>query len=254
IIAVILILVDIAVMVIIHKKYKNSVFNVKAIHYCTECESKIELEQKVCSNCGAENIKRKEALEELEKLEKSIEENKNEIIKKSQSKKHRTPRNRKLDERFIQILNKKDKEVKKRKMEILIGKTLEAKINWVNSQYYDMSKSIREISEALGEDLFTVRRYIDSDSQNDIQKTVAPSQERRERRNGFYKREPENLTKTEEAHKTLYLMRISKEINENGKEIITKTCANCGEKNKFKEVEGNIFQCLTCGANHYIRE
>lgn len=49
-------------------------------------------------------------------------------------------------------------------------------------------------------------------------------------------------------------MRISQEISENRKESINKRCTRCGEKNNFKETENNIFQCLKCGANYYIRE
>jgi hypothetical protein len=52
----------------------------------------------------------------------------------------------------------------------------------------------------------------------------------------------------------VFLLRISQEMNENGKEIINKICAQCGEKNNFKETESNIYQCLNCGANHHIRE
>lgn len=58
----------------------------------------------------------------------------------------------------------------------------------------------------------------------------------------------------EKPSDTVFLMRFSQEISENGKEVINKICAHCGEKNNFKETKSNIFQCLKCGTNHYIRE
>jgi len=64
----------------------------------------------------------------------------------------------------------------------------------------------------------------------------------------------ENLNRIEKRPDTLYLMRISKEINENGKEVINNICANCGEKNNFTEKDSDIFHCLKCGADHYLRD
>ncbi|MHA2336936.1 MAG: hypothetical protein ACXACX_06525 [Candidatus Hodarchaeales archaeon] len=52
--------------------------------------------------------------------------------------------------------------VKKRKMESLIGNTLEDKKKWVEIQYRG-GKSFREIAEELGEDMITVRHYLDDD-------------------------------------------------------------------------------------------
>jgi len=248
--AVIAIILEIVVIVVIYIKNKNSIFNEKTIYYCTECESTIKLEEKLCSNCGAENIKRKEALEQIEDLEKSIENNKLKILEKSQSKKWRSPRNKKLDERYIQLLNNQARKVKIRKMELIIGSTLEAKIKWVKTQYHDMNRSIRDVAEELGENRFTVRRWIDPDSQNDKRENLTPLQEKRD----SYTRRIENSDRIEKKPEILYLMRISKEINENGKEVINKICANCGEKNNFTKTDGNIFQCLKCGANHHIRE
>lgn len=49
-------------------------------------------------------------------------------------------------------------------------------------------------------------------------------------------------------------MRASKEIDENGKEIISNICANYGEKNNFTKKESGIFHCLKCGTDHYLRD
>ena len=49
-----------------------------------------------------------------------------------------------------------------KKMEMLIGSTLEDKKKWVEVQYR-MGKSFREIGEELGESLITVRHYLDAD-------------------------------------------------------------------------------------------
>lgn len=60
-------------------------------------------------------------MEQLEELEKSIENNKLKILEKSQSKKWRTPRNKKLDESYIELFNNQARKVKIRKMELIIG-------------------------------------------------------------------------------------------------------------------------------------
>ena len=109
------ILLIICVIIGIGIKKKNAIFNEKTIYYCAECGSTIKLEDEFCSNCGVENIKRKEALEQLEELEKSIENTKAKLLEKSQSKKWRTPRNRKWDERHLELLNSQARKVKSRK-------------------------------------------------------------------------------------------------------------------------------------------
>ena len=113
------------VIVGIRIKKKNAIFNEKTIYYCAECGSTIKLEEKLCSNCGVENIKRKEALEQLEELEKSIENSKAKILEKSQSKKWRTPRNRKWDERNLELLNSQARKVKSRKTQLITIGNLE---------------------------------------------------------------------------------------------------------------------------------
>ena len=113
------------VIVGIRIKKKNAIFNEKTIYYCAECGSTIKLEEKLCSNCGVENIKRKEALEQLEELEKSIENTKAKILEKSQSKKWRTPRSRKFDERHLELLNSQARKVKSRKTQLITIGNLE---------------------------------------------------------------------------------------------------------------------------------
>ena len=98
---------------------------------------------------------------------------------------------------------------------------------------------------------------------------ITPLKEKNERKNDFNSRRIEVLNKIEETlSKTqflddyesvkkpdkLFLLRISKEIDESGKEVINRACAHCKERNNFKELDGNIFQCLKCGADHYIRD
>ena len=51
---------------------------------------------------------------------------------------------------------------KSKKMETIIGSTLEDKKKWVEAQYR-MGKSFREIGEGMGEDMITVRHYLDKD-------------------------------------------------------------------------------------------
>lgn len=98
---------------------------------------------------------------------------------------------------------------------------------------------------------------------------LTPLKEKNEKKNDFNIRRTEVLNRIEEtliktqslddyesAKKPikLFLIRISKEIDDSGKEVINRICAHCKEQNKFKELDGNIFQCLKCGADHYIRE
>ena len=51
---------------------------------------------------------------------------------------------------------------KSKKMEAIIGNTLEDKKKWVEVQYR-MGRSFREIAEELGESMITVRHYLDED-------------------------------------------------------------------------------------------
>lgn len=98
---------------------------------------------------------------------------------------------------------------------------------------------------------------------------ITPFKNKKEKKKEFYYRRiavlntiEETLIKThflDEYESTkipekLFLMRISKVIDISGKEIINKICANCKEKNNFKELDNNRYQCLRCGAYHYIRE
>lgn len=97
---------------------------------------------------------------------------------------------------------------------------------------------------------------------------VTPLQAKHENKNAFYTRRTEILNKIEnvlnETHSlkeyeyekqpdTLYLLRISKEIDEYGKEIINSICARCGEKNNFSKKDNDIYRCLICGADHFKR-
>ena len=63
-----------------------------------------------------------------------------------------------------------------------------------------------------------------------------------------------DISESKKEPNLLYLMRTSKEIDENGKEIISTICANCGEKNNFTKKESGIFHCLKCGTDHYLRD
>ncbi|MFW9866511.1 MAG: hypothetical protein ACFFEN_10490 [Candidatus Thorarchaeota archaeon] len=51
---------------------------------------------------------------------------------------------------------------KQKIMEANIGSTLEDKKKWVEEQYR-MSRSFRDIGEEMGEDMYTVRHYLDED-------------------------------------------------------------------------------------------
>ena len=151
------------VILVIRNKKKNYFFNEKAIYYCEECGSVIKLEEKLCSNCGTENIKRKEALERLEELERSNRVERAKILEMSQSKKLKTQFDRKLEKRSLELLDNRVRKIKLRKMKLKIGSTLEDKIKWVKTQFHDMNKSIQDIAEDLGENMDAVRHYIDSD-------------------------------------------------------------------------------------------
>ncbi|MFX1575048.1 MAG: hypothetical protein ACFFB0_20110 [Promethearchaeota archaeon] len=160
IISIIIFCVLVVIFVIVEKR--NTLLSEKTIHHCVECGATIRLEEKVCSNCGSDNIKRKEALEKLEEIEKSAENSITKIREKSQSKKWRTPASRKQDEKYLLLYENQLREVKSKKMKILYGSTLEDKKKWVEIQYRQ-GKSFRKIAEELGEDMITVRHYLDAD-------------------------------------------------------------------------------------------
>ena len=152
---------SIFVVAAIYVRIKYAIF-IKT-HYCVECGATIKLEEKKCSNCGADDIKRKEALEKLEEKEKSIEEKRKrnlmKIREKSSEKKWRT---KEQDEDKYLYYGEQMREAKAMKMAISIGGTLEDKKKWVEAQYRE-GKSFREIAEELGEDMITVRHYLDED-------------------------------------------------------------------------------------------
>jgi len=152
---------SIFMVVVIVVRIKYAIFF--KTHHCVECGAKIRLGKKKCSNCGAINIKRKEALEKLEGEEISLEKKRKKnllmIREKSRGKKWRT---REQDEDKYLYYEEQMRMVKSAKMEILIGDTLEDKKKWVEKQYRE-GKSFREIAEELGEGMITVRHYLDED-------------------------------------------------------------------------------------------
>ena len=117
------------VFLVIRNKKKTYFFNEKAVYNCLECGSAIKLEEKVCSNCGVENLKRKEALKQLEELERSNEVERAKILEMSRSKKRKTQFDRKLETRSLELLESRVRKIRLRKMRLIIGGTLEDKIN-----------------------------------------------------------------------------------------------------------------------------
>lgn len=128
---------------------------------------------------------------------------------------------------------------------------------------YNIKKSIKNLSYVIK------LNYEHQFGLKAIDFIITPLQEKHEKKNDFYTRRIEILNRIEETLiKTqslkdyeykkppdkLFLLRISKEINENGKEIINNICANCGVKNNFTKTDSNLFHCLKCGARHYIRD
>lgn len=162
IISLIIFSIFVIIVIYLYIKQKHSIFNEKAIQYCTVCGSTIKLEEEVCSHCGADNIKRKEALEQLEEMEKSAVNSITKIREKSESTKWRSPRSKKQDERYLFLFERQLREVKSKKMQLSMGSSLEDKKKWVEVQYRE-GRSFREIAEELGEDMITVRHYLDAD-------------------------------------------------------------------------------------------
>jgi predicted RNA-binding Zn-ribbon protein involved in translation (DUF1610 family) len=155
------------VLLYMRAKKKSAIFDEKTIHYCGMCGAQIKLSEVKCGNCGADNMRRKEALDKLANLEMSNTESRLKIQEKAQSKKWRTPASKKQDRRFLELLDKQTIKIKETRMKILIGSTLEAKKKWVETQYRELGRSFREIADELGESMITVKQYLDSDSEKD---------------------------------------------------------------------------------------
>ena len=159
IVAGILMLVCVGTYLISQKK--NTLFNPKTIYHCSECGTMIKLEAKSCEKCGSENSNRLEALVKLTVLENNVEEHKTEILERSQSKKRRTARDKKLEKMNLELLVSNAEKVKKRKFQLIIGNTLEEKIKWAKTQY-EKGMLIQDIADAIGETMITAKKYIDS--------------------------------------------------------------------------------------------
>ena len=150
------------VFLVIRNRKKNYFFNEKAFYNCVECGSAIKLEEKSCSNCGVENVKRLEAIKQLEELERINENEQSKFLEMNLSTKRKKQFDRKLETRSLELLESRVRKIRLRKMRLIIGGTIEDKINWAKTQYHEGNKSIQDIAEDLGESIVIVRRYIDS--------------------------------------------------------------------------------------------
>ena len=143
-------------------KKKDFLLNPKRLVNCSKCGTPIKLATKYCVKCGSENVHRLDALDKLTELEQKAQERQAEILEKSQSKKWRTPRSRKQEEMELKLLNSQVKKVKIRILQLTIGSEKEDKIRWAKEEY-EKGTRILDIAESLGENLDSVRQYIDSD-------------------------------------------------------------------------------------------
>ncbi|MFX0020676.1 MAG: hypothetical protein ACFFAF_18310 [Candidatus Hermodarchaeota archaeon] len=144
----------------IRAKKAGSILDEKTVYSCSECGSTLKLEDKLCNYCGVENVNRKEALEKLEEMEKSIENEKAKLLEKMYTKKRKTYQ---TEEMMLELLNSNAREVRLRKVKLIIGNNLEDKIRWVKTQFHDMNRTIQDIADDLGESMITVSHYIDSE-------------------------------------------------------------------------------------------
>lgn len=160
IVAIVIMIVCISVSYTVRKKEAH--FNPQNTFPCDKCGTQITLESKFCENCGKANEKRLEVLDELSLMEKKVQERKAELLQKSQSKKWKTPRTRKLEETDLELLNKQARNIKMRILKLTIGSTLDDKIKWAKEEYAK-GTSLHDIADSLGENLVTARRYIDSE-------------------------------------------------------------------------------------------
>lgn len=128
---------------------------------------------------------------------------------------------------------------------------------------YDIKKTINSLSYNIN------LKYEHEFGLKAVRFQIKPLQEKDEKKSDFLTRTKDILAMIEETiHKTqllddyeiekppntLFLMRLSKENDENGVEIINKICAYCGDENNFTKIADNKFRCVRCGANHYIRK
>ena len=153
------------VMMIIYAtaRKKNTLFNEKTVYYCRECGTEVKLEEKSCKSCGAENIHRTEALEKLNEMEKSLEDSRVKILEKHLTKKWRTSGTGNLERDNLDLIYSQSKDVKSKKVSLIVGDTEEEKIKWAKAQFYEENRSLQEIADDLGESMITVKKYINSE-------------------------------------------------------------------------------------------
>jgi len=162
--SVVFIILGVIIVVGIILKRRHVLYKEK--YRCKECGAVINLEEKYCAECGAENTIRYEALEKLEDMERKIEDVKGKRSEKRESSKWpKTRRTEKLQEIDDEMLYNREREVRIKKTKLIIGSTREGKLEWIKTQYYDLNRTIQDIADDLGESMMTVRKFL-----NEIEK------------------------------------------------------------------------------------
>ncbi|MFX1378009.1 MAG: hypothetical protein ACFFA4_02860 [Promethearchaeota archaeon] len=149
----------------VRKKNELDFLNLKnQIYNCEMCGKSITLEVKTCNECGAENIIRREFLEEIRTQEEFIEDTRKKILGKNKSAKKKKSTKEKyqkgLEDIILSNLKQKTKRLALVKISILIGNSHNEKLSWVRTQYYEKKRSINEIADELGEDIFIIEDYL----------------------------------------------------------------------------------------------
>lgn len=151
----------IAVLVVVSIVLKRRDILYKKVHNCRACGAAIKLEDKICKECGEENVIRYEALEKLEDSERKIEEYQAKISeKRMKSKRRKTRREKKLQEIEDERLFNKSREIRVMKTKLITGNTREGIREWIKTQHYDLKRNIHDIADDLGMSIFTVKNLL----------------------------------------------------------------------------------------------
>lgn len=71
----------------------------------------------------------------------------------------------------------------------------------------------------------------------------------------IWEREREKGLSSEQKVETTYLIRVEREKKDSGEETINYICGNCKSTNNLKTLNKALeqYQCLSCGANNYLK-
>ena len=141
----------------------------KEDYKCKECGAAIKLEEENCTECGAKNTAKYEALEKLEDIERKIEKVKAQRAEERKSSKRlKTKQSKRLQEIDDDILANRERKMRVKQTKLIIGGSHDSKLEWIKRQSFDLNRTIQDIANDLGESMIAVRKYLDEIANRDV--------------------------------------------------------------------------------------